>query len=62
MYYYRDGVLHKVIEVNGDYSLRYRSLTPEGVIDRIYFGVEEFLKGATRLDGMSIMIASFSGL
>jgi hypothetical protein len=62
LYYYKSGTIHKVIEVNGDYSLRYRSLTRDGIINRIHFGVEEFMKEATKLNELGIIIASFSGL
>lgn len=62
MYYFKNGKLVKVIEVNGDYSVRFQTMIPDGRLHLIFFGVDEFFENIQEVTGLNLLMARGSGL
>ena len=62
MYYIKNGLLVKVVEVNGDYSVRFQTFFKGDRLHLIMFGAKEFFQNTIKATGIYLMIAQFSGL
>lgn len=61
-YFYRNGQFLRVTDVNGNYSLKYKSYIGQDEAHFIYFGVKEFFRDARPVNDYGQMMLSMTGL
>lgn len=61
-YFYRNGQFLKVTDINGEYSIKYKSYLDGEEAHFIFFGVLEFLRGMRPVTPMEQMKLYFTRL